>query len=66
MQTTHGTDNQKSTTFNKTSINGDHNHTVELGAHDHAVTGQTENLGSGQSLGVKNAYVVLAAWYRVS
>lgn len=44
----------------------DHQHEVLLGIHGHSVTGQTENLGSGQSLSVKNAYVVLAAWYRVS
>ncbi len=52
--------------FGTTSAAGAHDHTVELGAHDHVVNGQTDNLGSGQSLGVKNAYVVLAAWYRVS
>lgn len=52
--------------FGQTSSDGEHFHYVDLGAHDHNVTGQTENLGSGQSLGVKNAYVVLAAWYRVS
>ena len=52
--------------FGTTSSDGAHDHTVELGSHDHAVSGNTENLGSGQSLGVKNAYVVLAAWYRVS
>lgn len=52
--------------FGTTSAAGAHDHTLALGAHDHNVTGQTENLGSGQSLGVKNAYVVLAAWYRVS
>lgn len=52
--------------FGTTSAAGAHDHTVDLGAHDHSVTGQTENLGSGQSLGVKNAYVVLAAWYRLS
>lgn len=52
--------------FGQTSPDGNHDHTVVLGAHDHSVSGQTENLGSGQSLGVKNAYVVLAAWYRVS
>ena len=53
-------------TTGNTSYAGDHEHTVNIGSHDHAVNGQTENLGSGQSLGVKNAYVVLAAWYRLS
>lgn len=65
-----GSDNQVAgsadTGFGTTSSNGAHEHTVEIGSHDHAVSGQTENLGSGQSLGIKNAYVVMAAWYRVS
>lgn len=65
-----GSDNQVAGSaeggFGTTSSAGSHEHTLELGAHDHTVNGQTENLGSGQSLGVKNAFVVLAAWYRVS
>ncbi|WP_313824092.1 cellulase family glycosylhydrolase [Leclercia sp.] len=52
--------------YGQTSTDGNHEHSVALGLHDHAVSGQTENMGSGQSLGIKNAYVVLAAWYRVS
>lgn len=45
---------------------GEHDHTVILGAHGHSVSGETENMGSGQSINVTNAYIKLAAWYRVS
>lgn len=54
-----------SNTLDTTSA-GDHNHTVELGAHTHNVSGKTENMGSGTELTVTNAYITLAAWYRVS
>lgn len=53
-------------TSDNTSAVEDHQHTVNIGPHDHVVNGRTENLGSGQSLEVKNAFIVLAAWYRVS
>lgn len=54
-------------TAGQTDAVGDHTHNVVMGEHGHQFqNGKTDNLGSGQALGVKNAYVVLAAWYRVS
>lgn len=53
-------------TAGNTDSAGDHTHTVVLGSHGHSVSGQTENMGSGQSINVTNAYIKLAAWYRVS
>lgn len=49
-----------------TELSGSHYHTVELGPHDHTISGQTAALGSGTQLDVTNEYVTLAAWYRVS
>ena len=44
----------------------DHTHTVTLGAHSHSVSGQTETMGSAAAITVKNKFITLAAWYRVS
>lgn len=43
---------------------GEHNHTVVLGSHTHTVSGNTENMGQGTALTVKNQFITLAAWYR--
>nr|WP_254684297.1 phage tail protein [Providencia heimbachae] len=40
--------------------------TSTSGAHTHAYSGNTENLGSGTALTVTNAYIMLMGWYRVS
>ncbi|HBU6376194.1 TPA: phage tail protein [Klebsiella variicola] len=45
---------------------GNHNHTVTVPAHNHTVSGNTENLGSGQALSVVEAHVLLMCWSRVA
>lgn len=44
---------------------GNHNHTVTIPAHNHTVSGNTENLGSGQALSVVEAHTLLMCWVRV-
>ena len=45
---------------------GNHNHTVAIGAHTHTISGTTGNTGSGSSVSVTNAYIMLMGWYRIS
>lgn len=52
------------TNFGTTSEAGDHTHSVELGSHGHNVSGNTENMGSGNELNITNSYVKLMGWYR--
>lgn len=49
-----------------TDAAGNHNHTVTVPAHNHTVSGNTENLGSGQSLSVVEAHILLMCWARVA
>ncbi|HHN8614840.1 TPA: phage tail protein [Klebsiella quasipneumoniae] len=50
----------------ETDAAGNHNHTVTVPAHNHAVSGNTENLGNGQSLSVVEAHTLLMCWARVA
>ncbi|HCI3128635.1 TPA: phage tail protein [Klebsiella pneumoniae] len=50
----------------ETDAAGNHNHTVTVPAHNHTVSGNTENLGSGQSLSVVEAHILLMCWARVA
>ncbi|MGP8830221.1 phage tail protein, partial [Klebsiella quasipneumoniae] len=50
----------------ETDAAGNHNHTVTVPAHNHAVSGNTENLGSGQALSVVEAHTLLMCWARVA
>ncbi|HEC2625609.1 TPA: phage tail protein [Raoultella planticola] len=50
----------------ETDAAGDHNHTVTVPAHNHTVSGNTENLGSGQALNVVEAHTLLMCWARVA
>ncbi|WP_174888567.1 phage baseplate protein [Candidatus Williamhamiltonella defendens] len=47
-----------------TSPSGSHYHTTYLGPHDHAVSGSTDNIGSGSAINITNAFVTLMGWYR--
>lgn len=49
-----------------TSLDGNHSHTVSIGAHKHSFSGTTANSGSGVAINVKNAYVMLMGWYRTA
>ncbi|MEK8140085.1 phage tail protein [Morganella morganii] len=49
-----------------TSTAGNHNHTVAIGAHTHTISGTTGNTGSGSSVSVVNAYIMLMGWYRTA
>ncbi|HID7484659.1 TPA: phage baseplate protein [Morganella morganii] len=49
-----------------TSSDGGHSHTVAIGAHSHNFSGTTGNTGSGSSVSVVNAYIMLMGWYRIS
>ncbi|HCD8361982.1 TPA: phage tail protein [Klebsiella quasipneumoniae] len=65
-ETTHGTDNQKSTTFNNTSDEPAHKHGFNIPPHSHTVTGKTDNLGNGQAINVVEAHTLLMCWARVA
>jgi len=49
-----------------TDSSGSHSHSMPIPSHSHKVTGNTNSIGSGEKVVVTNAYVKLAAWYRVS
>ncbi|MEZ2634402.1 phage tail protein [Morganella morganii] len=49
-----------------TSSAGGHNHTVAIGTHSHSFSGTTGNTGSGSSVSIVNAYIMLMGWYRIS
>lgn len=42
---------------------GGHNHTV---THSHNFSKTTGNTGSGSSVSIVNAYIMLMGWYRIS
>lgn len=65
-ETTHGTDNQKSTTYNNTSDAPAHKHGLTIPPHSHTVTGKTDNLGNGQAINVVEAHTLLMCWARVA
>lgn len=65
-EATHGTDNQKSTTFNNTSDAPAHKHGFTIPPHSHTVTGKTDNLGNGQAINVVEAHTLLMCWARVA
>ncbi|HDH1527134.1 TPA: phage tail protein [Klebsiella pneumoniae] len=50
----------------ETDAAGNHNHTATVPAHNHTVSGNTENLGSGQALSVVEAHTLLMCWARVA
>ncbi|MDX7157275.1 phage tail protein [Klebsiella pasteurii] len=50
----------------ETDAAGNHNHTVTVPAHNHTVSGNTDNLGSGQAISVVEAHVLLMCWARVA
>ncbi|EOG1931296.1 hypothetical protein ACQFZT_000347 [Providencia stuartii] len=49
-----------------TTSDGNHAHTVAIGAHTHTVSGTTGNKGSASTISVTNAYIMLMGWYRIS
>lgn len=65
-EATHGTDNQKSTTFNNTSDAPAHKHGLTIPPHSHTVTGKTDNLGNGNAINVVEAHTLLMCWARVA
>ncbi|WMU95513.1 tail fiber [Escherichia phage pEC-M719-6WT.1] len=46
--------------------NGNHAHTVNIGAHDHTFSGNTDGTGSGAAFDVTNAFIKLMAWVRTA
>ncbi|MDU8000729.1 MAG: phage tail protein [Klebsiella sp.] len=61
-----GSDNDSHRTRNYTSEAGDHTHIVDEPAHAHAISGKTDNLGSGQAISVVEAHILLMCWARVA
>ncbi len=47
------------------SNDGNHTHTVVIGTHNHNVSGKTSNTGSGSTVNIMNAYIMLMGWYRI-
>ncbi len=46
--------------------NGNHAHTVGIGAHSHTVSGNTGGTGSGSAFSVTNQFYKLMAWVRTA
>ncbi|WP_333709904.1 phage tail protein [Pluralibacter gergoviae] len=44
----------------------DHKHDINLGKHKHAVSGKTDNLGSGETISVVESHILLMCWARVA
>ncbi|MGR7053329.1 phage tail protein [Klebsiella aerogenes] len=65
-ETTHGTDNQKSTTYNYTSDTPAHKHGFTIPPHGHTINAITDNLGNGQAINVVEAHTLLMCWARVA
>lgn len=61
-----GSDNDSHRTRNYTGEDGDHTHIVDEPAHTHTISGETDNLGSGQAISVVEAHILLMCWARVA
>ncbi|CBX44538.1 putative tail fiber protein [Erwinia phage phiEt88] len=61
-----GTDNSGWYSKNYTSTDGDHSHSVPIGAHSHKFSGETSSVGKAEQIDIKNSYTTQAAWTRVS
>lgn len=61
-----GTDNSGTYSKNYTSSDGEHTHTVAIGAHTHSFSVTSGAVGSGTPFSTTNQYIKQAAWYRVS
>ncbi|HBW0853327.1 phage tail protein [Klebsiella variicola] len=61
-----GSDNDSHRTRNYTDEADDHSHIVDTPAHEHTVSGKTDNLGSGQPISVVEAHILLMCWARVA
>ncbi|MDX7987029.1 phage tail protein [Xenorhabdus sp. 12] len=48
-----------------TDTQGSHTHSVNIGAHNHSVSGITSNTGNGEIIDIINGYVMLMGWYRL-
>ncbi|MBI6129170.1 phage tail protein [Serratia marcescens] len=65
-ETVTGTDNSGRYAVTWTSENGDHEHDVDVPAHDHTVWAQTEALGQGQAINVVERHKLQMLWHRVA
>lgn len=63
---THGTDNQKYTSWGYTDYAEDHQHSVTIPPHKHSASGKTASLGEGKSFSVVEAHTLLMCWSRVA
>ncbi|MDM4397544.1 phage baseplate protein [Klebsiella oxytoca] len=59
-----GSDNDSHRKRNYTSEDGQHIHNMVVPAHYHDLTGNTELMGEGLSVDIKNKFVKLMGWYR--
>ncbi|MFK8832462.1 phage tail protein [Klebsiella michiganensis] len=61
-----GSDNDSHRTRNNTSEADDHTHVINVQAHKHNTSGETDNLGEGKSFSVVEAHTLLMCWSRVA
>lgn len=61
-----GTDNDGMHSLNWTSEDGEHNHSMDVPAHAHAVSGKTDALGQGQAISIVEKHVLQMCWHRVA
>ncbi len=61
-----GSDNSNEASVPLTSSAPDHTHIVDIPEHSHTVTGETNEIGSGVAINVKNSYITLMGWYRIA
>lgn len=43
-----------------------HKHNINLGPHQHSVSGSTDTLGSGEAISIVNSHILLMCWYRMA
>ncbi|MDR8492638.1 hypothetical protein OSC18_24420 [Serratia nevei] len=65
-ETVTGTDNSGRYELTWTSENGDHEHDVDVPAHDHTLSAKTEELGQGQEISIVERHIKLMGWYRTA
>lgn len=53
-------------TQSTTTSSDTHSHYVDIGAHQHQVSGETDNFGSATEFNITNKFIKLAGWYRTA
>lgn len=61
-----GSDDANEASVPLTSSVPDHTHIFDIPEHNHTVTGETNEIGSGLDINITNSYITLMGWYRTA